>query len=251
MAVDTLLVVLNCVAGLALGFIGIEIANNPPTRPWHKLVWRILFGFFGIVVLVTTLVQKSRNDAEQAKLRGDAATNQASLSNQLSNANGKLDAISHFEGQFLSFLSQHQSSNTLDPITRAYLTSALAIMKAASSDKQRSPRDRMLELSNEILVFVGDRMSVRPTQTQGVSQDQYNSVYHDWWRTTHDQYDSRFIARVTEAVKEFKSVGIDTYDADLSCTLAATPSLGGINSTFTAMQNCGKNIGALAEKMNF
>jgi len=250
MTTDILLTVLNVVWGLILTGIGIEMVNNPPgDDPTKKWLYRSLFGVFGAAVIITTFFQSTRNATEQARLRDEAKTEEGKLSDQLSNANGKLDAIGRFEGQFLALLSQ-QRSGTSDASTRAYMTAILGIMKAAGSGKQPTPKERMLQLSNDIYGFVGDRSSVQP-QPEGVASTQFTQQYHEWWKDTDDQYIARFAPRVSVALNEAKGSGIDTFDADSSCLTAATPSLGGIHEHFTAIQNCGKHLGVIGGKMNF
>jgi len=130
MTTDLLLTVLNVVFGLVLTGIGIEMVNNPPGEiRWKRWAYRILFIVFGIAVVVTTAMQSVRNQSEQERLRKEAAATEIQLSNQVSAQGGKLDAIAHFEQQFLTFVQQRPTS---DAAAKAYETMASAVVKLAS-----------------------------------------------------------------------------------------------------------------------
>jgi hypothetical protein len=83
-------------------------------------------------VIVTTAFQSVRSSKEQQHLRDDAQKTEKDLSNKVSEQGGKLDAISHFEQQFLTFVSQSQRApGSPDAATKAYEAMALAVMKMA------------------------------------------------------------------------------------------------------------------------
>jgi hypothetical protein len=138
MTVDIWLTLLNAVWGLVLTGIGIEMVNRPPTDNRKKWLYRIVFMVFGIAVIVTTGVQSVRSANEQQRLQKEAQNTEKDLSNQLSSANGKLDAISHFEGQFLTFVTQ-QKGSAPDPAAKAYEAMALTVLKMAQAPSPTAP----------------------------------------------------------------------------------------------------------------
>jgi hypothetical protein len=146
MPLDTVLTLLNVVWGLVLTGIGIEMVNNPPGElRWKRWAYRILFIVFGALVIVTTAVQSARNEGEQSRLRRDAETTERTLSNRVSEEGGKLDAIAHFEQQFLTFVSQ-QKSGTSDKAYEAMATAVMRLAQGSSSATASSPPGGRLEI---------------------------------------------------------------------------------------------------------
>jgi len=118
MPLDTVLTLLNVVWGLILSGIGIEMVNNPPGDVrWKKWAYRLLFVLFGVAVIVTTSYQSVRNANEQQQIKAEAQKTEKELSNKVSEQSGKLDAIAHFEGQFLDFVSHRQRGSGPDGAT--------------------------------------------------------------------------------------------------------------------------------------
>jgi hypothetical protein len=140
MSTDIWLTVANVTCGVVLGFIGIEMVNNPPGDVgWKKWLYRSLFVFFGTAVIIITVAQSTRNANEQQRLQREANAVETSLSNQLSSANGKLDAISRFMGQISS-----QPIGSSDAAVKAYEVMARAVMKMAQNTKVPTPLSREL-----------------------------------------------------------------------------------------------------------
>jgi hypothetical protein len=135
MPLDTVLTLLNVVWGLILTGIGIEMVNNPPDTRAKKWTYRVLFAVFGLAVIVTTAYQSVRNATEQQRLKAEAEKTERELSNKVSEQSGKLDAIAHFESQFLTFVSQRPSG---DATTKAYEAMALTIMRTAQGPAVQS-----------------------------------------------------------------------------------------------------------------
>lgn len=149
MPLDTVLTLLNVVWGLVLTGIGIEMVNNPPGDVrWKKWFYRLLFIVFGVAVIATTACQSVRNASEQQHLKTEAQKTEKDLSNKVSEQGGKLDAIAHFEQQFLTFVSQSQrsSGNAPDAQTKAYEAMALSVMKMAQGSGPSSSPDVHLHI---------------------------------------------------------------------------------------------------------
>jgi hypothetical protein len=138
MPLDTVLTLLNVVWGLVLTGIGIEMVNNPPDVRWKRWVYRILFIVFGIAVIATTAIQSARNTSEQVRLHQEAEGMERQLSNKVSEQGGKLDAIAHFEQQFLSFVAQRPSGSS-DATAKAYEAMAATVMRLAQSSTSQTP----------------------------------------------------------------------------------------------------------------
>jgi hypothetical protein len=64
-----ILIVLQFLATLALAFMGIEMANNPPKDDSHKCYWRTAFVVVGLILLVLTLIQGSNQSKKDADLK--------------------------------------------------------------------------------------------------------------------------------------------------------------------------------------
>lgn len=149
MPFDTVLTLLNVVWGLVLTGIGIEMVNNPPGDVrWKRWFYRVLFIIFGFAVIATTAYQSVRNASEQQQLKADAQKTEKELSNKVSEQGGKLDAIAHFEQQFLTFVSQSQRSSggAPDAQTKAYEAMALSVMKMAQGSGASSSPDVHLHI---------------------------------------------------------------------------------------------------------
>lgn len=140
MPLDTALTLANVVCGLILTGIGIEMVNNPPgDAAWKKWLYRILFIVFGGAVVATTFFQSVRSSNEQLQLRQNAESRERELSNKVSEQGGKLDAISHFEQQFLTFVSGTRTTGTPDAAAKAYEAMALTVLKMSQPTQTSQP----------------------------------------------------------------------------------------------------------------
>lgn len=161
MSTDIWLTVANVTCGVILGFIGIEMVNNPPGDvQWKRWLYRGLFVFFGAAVIIITVVQSTGNVNEQRRLQREANAVETSLSNQLSSANGKLDAISRFMGQFSS-----QQIDTPNAAVKAYEAMARAVMKMAQNTKAPTPLSR--ELSPADQKTLENNLKIPPSLARG------------------------------------------------------------------------------------
>jgi hypothetical protein len=130
------------------GWIGVEMSREKDLSPaklfWYRATFMIVTG----IAIGLNVWQTARNSAQQQQTQRDALKTQGDLSNQLSNANGKLDSISHFEQQFLAFASQQRSA-TPDAAMGANEAMALAVIKMAQTSSAPLPPDAHIQISYE------------------------------------------------------------------------------------------------------
>jgi hypothetical protein len=134
-SLDILLTLLNALWGLVLIGIGFEMVNNSPIpeKPWRKPIYRVLFAFFGLAVIVTTGIQAVRTENAQreaanaaSKAKDQMHADQLANQSKLGYMQGTLDTISRFVSQYVA----HPPASTsvkFDPLL------AQAIMKMARS----------------------------------------------------------------------------------------------------------------------
>lgn len=112
-----------------------------------------------------------------------------------------------------------------------------------------SPKKKALQLSNDILKFLGDRMKVQPgtPELMGATKDQweqkmneYTRNYVTWMNETAAEYQIRFGARVSSVSDDMQSAGLNTANIQM-CVFS--------NGNTFGIQECGARIGALAEKL--
>jgi hypothetical protein len=112
-----------------------------------------------------------------------------------------------------------------------------------------SPRKRALQVSNDILKFLADRLKEQPSiplPTQTTREDairrtvQFSQAYDKWMTDTGADYGVRFGVPVAEVVQNMKEAGIDVSQLN-GCTYSS-------GNTF-AIQDCGTQLGVLAEKL--
>lgn len=112
-----------------------------------------------------------------------------------------------------------------------------------------SPRKRALQLSNDILKFIADRMKGEPDVGPpfGATKEQFLNAmnaedreYTQWMHQTASEYALRFGVRVDAVIDDMRADGIKTK------TIEGCDSSNG--NTFM-IQGCGASIGALAEKL--
>ncbi|HTC92884.1 MAG TPA: hypothetical protein VK699_05475 [Terriglobales bacterium] len=136
---DLVLAILVPVVTLAAGWAGVEMSLTPPDRmtSGRRLIYRGAFIVFMLAAIALNIWQTTRNAHQQDLAKNDLETQtrefqqkQQEMSNKVSEQGGKLDAITHFEQQFLTFAAQ-QHSGSPDAQTKAYEAMALAVMKTA------------------------------------------------------------------------------------------------------------------------
>lgn len=173
MTTDLLLLVVNLLCAFASGLIGIEMVNTPPGDiRWKKWLYRGLFTVFGTGVIVTTVLLAARNERDKQRLERESIATENNLSNQLSKADGKLDAIGQVMGQFL--LTAQQKSVVPDAAAKAYQAMALAVIKMAQGNKnsvavnrELSPIDQKTMVDNLFIPESLGRATVRISSIVG------------------------------------------------------------------------------------
>jgi hypothetical protein len=136
------LIVLNILSNIALfasAFLGIEMGNTPPKTNRAKWLYRILFFAFASTSIVTTVIIDKRNEDEKHQQELRASTTEAHLTNQLSAADGKLDAITQFMG-----LVYQQGGGLNDKAAKAYGLMAQAVIRLAEGAKNPVSGNREL-----------------------------------------------------------------------------------------------------------
>jgi hypothetical protein len=112
-----------------------------------------------------------------------------------------------------------------------------------------SSRKKALQLSNDILNFLSDRMKTQPDTPEliGMTKEQWQQKmnehgqnYDRWMRETAAEYQVRFGARVSSVSDDMQSAGLNTVNIQ-GCIFS--------NGNTFRIQQCGAQIGALAEKL--
>jgi hypothetical protein len=218
MRLDFWLTLLNVVFGLGIALIGVEMVNNPPTSSRLKWIYRTLFIVLGVAVVITTAFQSARSSEEQARTKTEADKTERELSNKVSEQGGKLDAITHFEQQFLTFVSQRPGS-TAGSSTRMDEAMALAVIKMAqgygvNSQPKNSLRARALDLAEELDVWSAQReadMPSFPNFTASMTQEQRQVAMAPQWEyraKTPLLWKDKFSSRLDKMALEFRDKGI-------------------------------------------
>src|SRR5208282_682208 len=146
---DLVLAIIVPVIVLAAGWLGVEMGTEEDLSQAKRFWYRLLFIVLGLVAIGLNIWQTSRNVGQQQQVRREADKTEKELSNQLSAANGKLDAISSFEKQFLTFVSEQRPTSP-DAATKAYEALAIAVLKTAQGQTTTSsPPDAHLQILYE------------------------------------------------------------------------------------------------------
>jgi hypothetical protein len=136
---DLVLAIAVPLVALCAGWVGVEMSLTPPDRLTGKTRFFYRAAFIGLMLAAIGLDiwQTARNAQQQERANTEFQQTQGQLSNKVSEQGGKLDAISHFEQQFLSFVSQQRPTNP-DDSTKAYEAMALTVMKMAQGSSSGS-----------------------------------------------------------------------------------------------------------------
>lgn len=136
---DLVLAIAVPLVALCAGWVGVEMSLTPPDRitPRKRLQYRAAFIVLMLAAIGLNIWQTARNAQQQEQAKTEFQKTQAQLSSKVSEQSGKLDAISHFEQQFLAFVSQQRSS-TPDAQSKAYEAMALTVMRMAQGSASNS-----------------------------------------------------------------------------------------------------------------
>jgi hypothetical protein len=116
-------------------------------------------------------------------------------------------------------------------------------------------KQRALELSRDMLSFVGERKTTEPSnlsftartkEEQDKQLSQFNQEYQHWMRETGNQYRLRFAGRITAVLQDTKAAGIDLGGGESNCATAAGA---GASGNLAVIETCGANIGAIGERL--
>lgn len=116
-------------------------------------------------------------------------------------------------------------------------------------DALPSPKRKALQLSNDILKFLADRMKIQPSSPDliGATREQWQQKmnehtqnYVKWMNETAAEYQVRFGVRVSSVMEDMQTAGLNTANVQM-CIFS--------NGNTFMTQECGARIGALAEKL--
>lgn len=110
---DLVLLLASLILTLGLAFIGIEMANNPPTSERAKWAYRLSFTVVGILLIVVTYLQATRNMNQQAAVKIEADNETKAVQTKFDQVTGKLDNIQHFVENPPSGLTQAQVADVV------------------------------------------------------------------------------------------------------------------------------------------
>lgn len=96
---DIALPMVSLLLTVLLAYIGIEMANRPPTSSIAKWIYRSIFTLIGALLLVVNYRQAVRSINEQARIRTDANTEQRKIEAQYNQVQGTLNNITRFVSQ--------------------------------------------------------------------------------------------------------------------------------------------------------
>jgi hypothetical protein len=116
--------------------------------------------------------------------------------------------------------------------------------------QQPSPKKRALQVSHDMLMFLGDRTKSQPTfpiptsattrEDSRRQDEQFTQLYEKWMRETAAEYQVRFSVPVAQILEDAKAAGIDTSGLGL-CGIS--------NGNTFGIQRCAASVGTLAEKL--
>jgi hypothetical protein len=150
---DLVLAIAVPLVAMLAGWVGVEMSLTPPERQTaeQRRNYRAAFILFMLLAIGLNIWQTARNAKQQNSAKDDYQRKQGELTNKVSEQGGKLDAIAHFEQQFLTFVSQAQrpAGGASDAQTKAYEAMALAVMKMAQGSAPQSPGNVHLQITYE------------------------------------------------------------------------------------------------------
>jgi len=94
--IDLALLLLSGLLALSQAWVGVEMANNPPTTKKQRIIYRSVFIIIGFFLIVVTYWQGMHSGNEQDRLRKEATEQQDELESKINQMQGKLDNITNF-----------------------------------------------------------------------------------------------------------------------------------------------------------
>jgi hypothetical protein len=131
---DLALLLASVFLTLGLAFIGIEMANNPPTGERAKWAYRLSFIVVGFLLIVVTYLQAIRNMNQQAAVKIEADKATKAVQTKFDQVTGKLDNIQHFVENPPSGLTQAQVAD----VVRIQVADIVRTMIAGRSQSSES-----------------------------------------------------------------------------------------------------------------
>jgi hypothetical protein len=93
---DLLLLIASISLTISIAWIGIEMANNPPTTDRAKWKYRIMFGVIALSLIGVTYWQGKRNKDEQATIQSESDREKQAIQSQYDKLGQKMDDIGTF-----------------------------------------------------------------------------------------------------------------------------------------------------------
>jgi len=162
MNLDVILVVISAILVVCLSWVGIEMANDPPTTTRLKWRYRLIFIVVGLLSITVTLWQDTRNRREQAAITSSAERDRRAIQSQYDQLQGQLKTINQFVEHPPSGLTEGQVAEVvkaqIDAALRAAGTSGAKLAPTAvaappplpASPDLQALRDQGLEVAKGI-----------------------------------------------------------------------------------------------------
>jgi predicted negative regulator of RcsB-dependent stress response len=121
MNLDIVLLLASAALTVSIAWVGIEMANNPPTSARAKRNYRIGFVVIAGMLMTVTYWQGKRNKAEQDAIRSDATQEIKNIQSQYDQLIGKVNTIDQFVEHPPAGLTKAEVAE----VVRAQVTDAL------------------------------------------------------------------------------------------------------------------------------
>jgi hypothetical protein len=153
MIADTILTVISVVITTLMAGVGIEMANNPPSSPKGRRIYRSIFAALGVGLVVVSVVISVRTDHErlQAEQRANAA--QMETNGKLQFVTGTLSTI----GELMKGIRDASlKGSDLSDFARVIV----AVMRSRQGQASNSDEGaRLADLSNSLLAAMARNLS--------------------------------------------------------------------------------------------
>jgi len=228
---------------VSLGILIYEKWNEKPVR------WRIIVGIF-FLGLLASLFFAWQDQYTSAEWRGGEIKR---LSGEVS---AKNEEIKRLNGTISQKDRPIILQTSVDPQLKKLLVQQEVALEKLKNQIP-SPKKRALQLSSDILKFLGEREKIQPVFPEppavspGMSMDTYrqlsqqkNAEYDrtcdSWMNTIRADYKSQFSVRIIQTLEDFKNVGLEDPSQGLCWW----------GGNLFAIQACGAKIGLYAEKLS-
>jgi uncharacterized protein YlxW (UPF0749 family) len=161
---DIALPMTSIVLTVLLAWVGIEMANKPPTTNTQKWAYRSAFILFGSLLVGVNYVQSKHNVDEQTRIRNDANREQQKIDAQYNQVKQQLADITKFVAQ----PPPNLDSNEVAAVVRAM---------SGMSGKSELPRNLLPIIPDETLTVIADHLKTRLSEIRGRFDRDDNHLY--------------------------------------------------------------------------